>query len=280
MAFTVGSIAAKDGAAATVGGGLLAADVAGGGVGPWFLYHGLVDGVAGSNKAQVTSANALKTDVSAVPADPFGANADAASATGSVSAKLRAIATALGTTALDLGVGTGGTRTLRVAMDSGQLDPVVAHDAVDSGNPYKQGFKATTSLAGLTLVANADRTDAFSGIDGVQITRPHCNLEDIVTNVVTCTAGANTSGIAAQGAGVKFYLTDVMIVNTGTTGGRLPINDGSGGTTKANVPFPAGAGTVKSFAVPVPFTANTAVFVDPTGSDDIIVTLIGFKSKV
>lgn len=58
-------------------------------------------------------------DVLTVPTDPFGANADAASATGSVSAKLRAIATALGTTALDLGSGTGGTRTLRVFQDPG-----------------------------------------------------------------------------------------------------------------------------------------------------------------
>ena len=56
-------------------------------------------------------------DVTSVPTDPFGANADAASATGSVSAKLRGIATALGVTALDLGSGTGGTRTLRTYVD-------------------------------------------------------------------------------------------------------------------------------------------------------------------
>jgi hypothetical protein len=52
----------------------------------------------------------------------------------------------------------------------------VAHDAVDSGNPVKMGFKATTSLSGLTLVSDADRTDGRAGVDGVQITRPHCNL--------------------------------------------------------------------------------------------------------
>ena len=52
----------------------------------------------------------------------LGEAADSASATGSIAAKLRAIATALGVTALDLGQGTGGTRTLRVAIDSAQLD--------------------------------------------------------------------------------------------------------------------------------------------------------------
>src|SRR3972149_6041611 len=60
-------------------------------------------------------------NVDTVPADPFGVNADAASATGSISAKLRAVATALGTTALDLGSGTGGTRTIRTIIDSSQL---------------------------------------------------------------------------------------------------------------------------------------------------------------
>lgn len=66
MAFTVGAIAAKDGGGATVGGGLVAADTVGGGVGPWFLYHGIVDGLAGVNKAQVTAGSALKVDGSAV----------------------------------------------------------------------------------------------------------------------------------------------------------------------------------------------------------------------
>jgi hypothetical protein len=59
-------------------------------------------------------------DVTSVPTDPFGANADAASATGSISAKLKAIATALGVTAFDLGSGTGGSRTLRLFQDTAQ----------------------------------------------------------------------------------------------------------------------------------------------------------------
>ena len=65
--------------------------------------------------------NIGNVDVLTVPADPFGVNADAASATGSISAKLRGIATALGITALDLGSGTGGTRTLRTFQDTAQF---------------------------------------------------------------------------------------------------------------------------------------------------------------
>jgi hypothetical protein len=51
-------------------------------------------------------------------ADILGTTADAASATTTIKAALRAIATALGTSALDLGVGTGGSRTLRMAIDT------------------------------------------------------------------------------------------------------------------------------------------------------------------
>lgn len=69
MAFTVGATSAKDSGGTAIPGGLLSADVAGGGVGPTFFFHGLVDGVAGSNKAQITSANALKVEDTSVQVD-------------------------------------------------------------------------------------------------------------------------------------------------------------------------------------------------------------------
>jgi hypothetical protein len=183
-------------------------------------------------------------------------------------------------TPMDMGSGTGGTATQRVFIDTAQLDPSVAHDSADSGNPAKIGGKATTSLAGLTLVATGDRTNFFAGVDGVLITRPHCNLEDLISASTVCTAGANTSILASAGAGVKNYVTGGMIYNSGSSNGSCIITDGSGGTTKLTVPFPASTGTVFSLAVPVAFSAATAVYADPTGSDNITVTLYGFKSKV
>ena len=158
----------------------------------------------------------------------------------------------------------------------------VAHDGADSGNPHKIGFKATTSLAGLTLVADADRTDARSGIDGVQITRPHCNLEDIVSGVASITDGSSTSVIASQGAGVKTYITSVIIANTSATAVTVDLRDGAAGTVKATFPVPANtSGVVHALQVPIPFSAATAVCADPSAAASAItVTLIGFKSKV
>ena len=158
----------------------------------------------------------------------------------------------------------------------------VAHDSVDSGNPVKQGFKATTALSGLTLVASADRTDGFAGIDGVQIIRPHCNLEDIVTGILANTDGASTSVIAAQGAGIKTYITSVIIANSSATAVTVDLRDGAAGSVKATFPVPAStSGVVCNLPVPLPFSANTAVCMDGSAAATTVTcTLIGFKSKV
>lgn len=155
----------------------------------------------------------------------------------------------------------------------------IAHDAADSGNPNKIGHKATTSLSGLTLVANADRTNSFAGIDGVQITRPHCNLEDIVTGNATNTDGASTQCIAAQTAGIKTYLTSIVLCNTSATAITVDIKDGS--TVKVSLPLPAGSGCIFNPPVPIPGTAATAWNFDGSAAATTVTcSMIGFKSKV
>lgn len=161
-------------------------------------------------------------------------------------------------------------------------DQEPAHDAADSGNPWKVGFKATTSLAALTLVSNADRSDGFAGVDGVQIMRPHCNLEDIVSGVAAITDGSSTSVIASAGAGVKNYITSIVVANTSATAVTVDLRDGAAGTVKATLPVPANtSGVVTNLPVPLGFSAATAVCADPSAAaSTVTVTLIGFKSKV
>jgi len=160
----------------------------------------------------------------------------------------------------------------------------VAHDGVDSGNPHKIGAKATTALSGVTLVASADRTDLYAGVDGVQITRPHCNLEDIVSERVTNTDGASTafaSGLAAPGAGVRIYLTSLIICNSSAAFCTVDIRDGSAGSVLATVPVPASSGVIFNPPVPLKFSANTAVAYDASAATTTLtITGIGFKSKI
>lgn len=157
----------------------------------------------------------------------------------------------------------------------------VAHDAVDANNPVKVGAKATTALSGLTLVGNADRTDLYAGVDGVQITRPHCNLEDIVSGVAAITDGSSTSVIGAQGSGIKTYVTEVIIANSSASNVTVDLRDGTGGSVKMTLSAPANGGSHKTLSTPLPFSANTAVAADPSAAaSTVTVTLLGFKSKV
>ncbi len=157
--------------------------------------------------------------------------------------------------------------------------PLVAHDAADSGDPLKIGAKATASLSAATMVAAADRTNLFAGLDGVLINRPHTNLEDIVTGNATNTDGTSTSCIASSGAGIKTYLTSVVLCNTSATAITVDIKDGS--TTKVSLPLPAGSGCVFNPPVPIPGTAATAWSFDPSAAATTVTcSMIGFKSKV
>lgn len=155
----------------------------------------------------------------------------------------------------------------------------IAHDAADSGNPHKIGAKATAALSGATLVSAGDRTDLYAGVDGVQITRPHCNLEDVVSGNASNTDGTSTSLIAAQGAGVKTYLTAIILTNTSASNIYVEIKDNT--TVKLTIPVPANSGAVVTLPVPLGGTANTAWNFDPsTSATTVYCSAVGFKSKV
>jgi hypothetical protein len=188
-------------------------------------------------------------------------------------------------TAADWPVGSGNQSAvprMTLATDSPGVIPLVAHDAADSGEPLKVGHKAIAGMSGLTLVAAADRTDSYAGLDGAQYVRPHCGLEDIVSGVAAITDGSSTSVIASAGAGVKNYITSVIIANNSATAVTVDLRDGAAGSVKATLPVPANtSGVVCNFPIPLPFSAATAVCADPSAAaTTVTVTLIGFKSKV
>jgi hypothetical protein len=188
-------------------------------------------------------------------------------------------------TAADWPVGSGNQSAvprMTLATDSPGVIPLVAHDAADSGEPLKIGHKAIAGMSGLTLVAAADRTDSYAGLDGAQYVRPHCGLEDIVSGVAAITDGSSTSVIASAGAGVKNYITSVIIANNSATAVTVDLRDGAAGTVKATLPVPANtSGVVCNFPIPLPFSAATAVCADPSAAaTTVTVTLLGFKSKV
>lgn len=167
------------------------------------------------------------------------------------------------------------------ASDGASVSGDVAHDDADAGEPVKQGFKATTALSGITLVANNDRTNGYAGVDGVQIIRPTTGLEDIVRGNANNTDGSSTQVIAASGsASVKTYLTDVTLTNTSSS--MIYVELKSGTTVMYTCPVPATGGFTKTFNPPLPpNAANEAWNFDASAATTTLYcSAIGFKSKV
>ncbi|MGX1354541.1 hypothetical protein AB7M49_008166 [Bradyrhizobium elkanii] len=165
------------------------------------------------------------------------------------------------------------------ATVTGGIGGDTANDAVDSGNPVKVGSKAIAGLSTATLVSAADRVENYAGLDGAQITRPHCGLEDIVSGNAADTSGNSTSCISAQGSGIKTYLTSVILCNTSATAITVDIKDGS--TVKVSLPVPAGGGCIFNPPVPIPGSANTAWNFDGSAAATTVTcSMVGFKSKV
>lgn len=157
----------------------------------------------------------------------------------------------------------------------------IAHDSADSGSPVKLGAKAIAGLSGATLVAAADRTNLYAGLDGAQIVRTHCGLEDIVSGNANNTDGTSTSVIGTAGAGVKQYLTKVILTNTHASS-DIYVELKSGSTVKATVPVPHSGGCAISFDPPLPpNAADEAWSFDPSAATTTIYcSMIAFKSKV
>jgi len=155
----------------------------------------------------------------------------------------------------------------------------IAHDAADGGEPQKIGAKAVTALSAVTLVSSGDRTQAYADLDGAIIFRRSATLGDRVNGNASNTDGASTSCIAAQGAGIKTYITDVTLTNTSSTNIYVEIKDGT--TAKWTFPVPANGGVTHSFQSPLGGTGNTAWNFDPSAAaTTVYCSMSGFKSAI
>lgn len=173
------------------------------------------------------------------------------------------------------GTGTTGDPFVPVATLSGTLGGDVANDAVDSGNPVKIGGKALS--ANPAAVTSGDRVNALYDLQGRQIVAQTLP-EALVRGVSAAMTGtADTQVIAAQGAGIRIYLTHFVVFNNaGSVATQVNIKDGA--TTIYSVYVSAAGGQI-SITLPVPLrlTANTALNAAcVTTASNTIVSASGF----
>lgn len=135
----------------------------------------------------------------------------------------------------------------------------VAHDAVDSGNPVKTGGVGRTTNP--TAVADGDRAALFLDDLGRTVAYPIVPRDRIVTGArVTLTTTAETTLLAAGGAGVFRDVVMILATNDSDTPVRLDFRDATGGTVQFSLTLREGGGTEPApFRVPWPqTTANNA----------------------
>lgn len=188
-----------------------------------------------------------------------------------------------GSNQMDVNIAASGV-TVPVSIATNTPVGTVAHDAADSGAPLKVGAKAESSLAGITLVADGDRTDLYSDLDGVLIVKNAVSWGDLISERVSNTDGASTAfSTFGATASARNMITAITVHNAhATTNGYVDIRDGTGGAVLWTIPLPATGGAVLTFDPPLRQpTANTALAYDVSAAiSTIYISVNGFKSKV
>jgi len=181
--------------------------------------------------------------------------------------------------------GTDGTNVRGIKTDtSGELQVDVlsvnaqtAHDAAIGGAPVRAGGRAVN--AEVTAVANGDTADLVTDLTGKQIILPYANPENFLAGKTSDITGTtDTSVIAAQGAGVRIYVTQVTVQNShATVSTWVDIEDGTSAIYTIYAPA-AGGGASVTFPVPLRLTANTALQAKcATTGSNVRVSASGYK---
>lgn len=157
----------------------------------------------------------------------------------------------------------------------------VAHDAVDAGNPVKIGARSIS--AETTAVVAGRRVNLVTDLASKLIILPYANPENFVWGVISAAMTGTTPNLllAAPGAGLRNYITSVIVSNShATVGTDVVLQDGSGGTILGVFPAaPAYGGAALPLPVPIRQpTTNLGIFAaNVTTGSSIKVTAYGYK---
>lgn len=187
---------------------------------------GVSSGVPNSGTGTVSTIDALMADGGQAT---LGANADAASTTASISAKLRGIATALGITALDLGTGTGGTRTLRFFKDTAQWigglgaatsatqRVAIASDQLGTlGQTILTGGVPVSIASNQSGLANRLFAVAFATLTRPANQTPYTAADSISDNATAGSVTALVSGNISDVNDDPIFLSEILVTSTDT----------------------------------------------------------------
>lgn len=203
--------------------------------------------------------NIGNVDIVTVPTDPFGANADAASATGSISAKLRFIANTGIPITGSVAVTNAGTFVVQengAALTSLQLldDTVFVDDAAFT--PATSKLLAIGAMADETAADSVDEGDIGAlrmTLDRLLLVQNRGHGKTIVSTGGSAASNGNNTLVAAD-ASNKIKVKAFSLTTTSTTAVTCIFQDGASGTElwRVTLQAPTGASAGANLSVPAP----------------------------
>lgn len=150
-----------------------------------------------------------------------------------------------------------------------------------SENPVNVGGKAVS--AEQTKVATGNKAQFVSDLVGKQITLPYANPENFVSGVTSVVTGTTaTSVLAAAGAGLRNYVTHIVVTNivssVVTVGNKVNITDDGTGNVLYSA-YAAANGGGFSLTLPTPLrqpSSNFSISVTPATQGSIVAAMTGY----
>ena len=143
------------------------------------------------------------------------------------------------------------------------------------GNASYSGARAENAEP--SPASNGNLTGLAVGLEGKLITLPFANKENMVRGTASQTGTSATTLIAAQGAGVKLYITGVQCKNTGSATTIVTLNDNETTGSGTVLIVPTSGGDNEVYQTPLAVAANTALtFTPSTASSTIFCNAQGY----
>lgn len=126
---------------------------------------------------------------------------------------------------------------------------------------------------------NVNLGDVSVDLDTDTIALMRCPSTAFYANGTYAAAQTNTSLKAAAGAGVKLYITDLLVTNDSTAAITVALLDGSGGTSLIGTQkVAASGGFALHLRTALVLTANTALCLTTTGTSNFAVAVSGYTA--
>lgn len=153
--------------------------------------------------------------------------------------------------------------------------------ATQSGTwtPSAIGYVTRNDALASFLGANLTTRPLASDSAGRVLTRPFSPEESRVEGYASLVSTSVTTLVAAAGTGLRNYITDIMIANSGATTTIITFRDGAGSVLGYTIAPTAGGSNMIGFATPMRTGANATFDFQPTSASSILyATVKGFQA--